>query len=272
MTQELAEDAVVAHENQPDPGSARPDISLLASPAVPLQRVRKAYEQVADQLREFILQGNLKPGHRLPTEVLLAKEFGVSRATVREALRLLAAQRLIETSKGPGGGSFVTVPSIDHISEFLHANINLLTALDEVSLDEFLELREILEVPAARLAATKRDPEMLHRLGESTPDFKTELSIPEQFVYNKQFHSIVVEGAGNTLLYVAAQPIFTVLQTALQRTALGPTFHQRVHDDHLRISEAIAAGSPDSAEREMRAHLAFLRPEYERAWRYARRS
>ncbi|MFL5846423.1 MAG: FadR/GntR family transcriptional regulator [Solirubrobacteraceae bacterium] len=237
---------------------------------MPVKRVRKAYEQVADQLRELILAGELRPGMRLPTEVMLAREFGVSRATIREALRVLAAHRLIETSKGTGGGSFVTLPSVDHISEFLHANINLLTASQEVSLDEFLEVRELLEVPAARLAAERRDPELLHRLDAATPEGKLGLTESEQFGYNKEFHSVVVEASGNTLLYVAAQPIFTVLQTALQRTDLGPAFHEQVHADHLRIGAAITSGNASAAEREMREHLAFLRPEYERVWRHAR--
>src|SRR5262249_20886659 len=86
--------------------------------AMSVRRVRKAYEQVADQLRDLILAGELSRGERLPNENMLAREFGVSRATVREALRLLAAQNLIRTAKGAGGGSYVTLPSVDHISEF----------------------------------------------------------------------------------------------------------------------------------------------------------
>src|SRR5437764_15085885 len=85
----------------------------------PVKRVRKAYEQVYDQLRELIMRGELVRGQRLPGEAELAREFGVSRGTVREALRLLAAQDLIRTAKGAGGGSFVTLPTADHVSEVL---------------------------------------------------------------------------------------------------------------------------------------------------------
>ena len=123
---------------------------------MPVRRVRKAYEQVADQLRELIMTGELAPGERLPNEALLAREFGVSRATVREALRVLAAQNLLRTAKGAGGGSYVTLPTVDHISEFLRSNINLLTESRDVTLDELIEARELLEVPAARLAAARR--------------------------------------------------------------------------------------------------------------------
>jgi len=69
-------------------------------PRLPLRRVRKSYEQVADQLRELIVTGELPQGGRLPTETELARSLGVSRATVREALRLLAAQGLVRTAKG----------------------------------------------------------------------------------------------------------------------------------------------------------------------------
>src|SRR5919206_988469 len=88
-----------------------------AVPAV--QRVRKAYEQVADQLRELITSGELAPGQRLPSEAALAVQFGVSRATIREALRVLLTQNLIRTTKGAHGGSFVNLPTVDHISAFL---------------------------------------------------------------------------------------------------------------------------------------------------------
>ncbi len=95
-------------------------------------------------------------GERLPNEIVLAAELEVSRATVREALRLLAAQSLIRTARGAGGGSYVTLPTVDHISEFLTANIGLLTDARDFTLDELIEARMLLEVPAARLAARRR--------------------------------------------------------------------------------------------------------------------
>ena len=151
---------------------------------MPVRRVRKAYEQVADQLRELIVSGELARGERLPNENTLAHEFGVSRATVREALRLLAAQNLIRTAKGAGGGSYVTLPSVDHISEFLHASINLLTEAQDVTLEEFLEARELLEVPAARLAAERRSSHDLDLLREAIPREPLKLATQEQLVYN----------------------------------------------------------------------------------------
>jgi len=239
---------------------------------VPVRRVRKAYEQVADQLRELIMAGELAPGERLPNEALLAREFGVSRATVREALRVLAAQNLLRTAKGAGGGSYVTLPTVDHISEFLRANINLLTDSQDVTLEELIEARELLEVPAARLAAKRRNEADLDRLRAAIPGEPLKLDTQEQFVYNKDFHSAVIECCGNTLLYIAAQPVFSALQTNLARSALGRRFHREINAHHRRIVAAVEAGDEDEAGGEMYRHLEFLVPFYEKAWRDLRRT
>lgn len=236
---------------------------------MPVRRVRKAYEQVADQLRELIVAGELARGERLPNETVLAAEFGVSRATVREALRLLAAQNLIRTAKGASGGSYVTLPTVDHISEFLHSSLNLLTESQHVSLEELLEAREALEVPAARLAALRRREPDVERLRAAIPAEPLKLPPQDQFAYNEEFHSVVIETCRNTLLSIAAQPIFTILQTNLARSALGRRFHRSINEHHRAIAAAIEAGDARGAEREMRLHLQFLRPFYEKAWRHA---
>ena len=199
--------------------------------AMPVRRVRKAYEQVNDQLRELIVSGALAPGERLPNEAVLAREFGVSRATVREALRILTAQNLIRTTKGAGGGSYVTLPTVDHISEFLRGNLKLLSESDRVTLDEFLEFRELIEVPAARLAAQRASGDDVDRLRESIPEQPLRMTTQEQFTYNKGFHS-------------------------------------SINQHHRGILAAIERGDADGAAEEMHAHLEFLRPAYQRAWRH----
>jgi DNA-binding FadR family transcriptional regulator len=225
---------------------------------------------VAARLRDRVLAGELEPGERLPTETVLASDFGVSRATVREALRLLAAQNLIRTAKGATGGSFVTLPSVDHVSESLRSGIGLLTEARDVSLDELLETRELLEVPAARLAARRREDEDVERLLAAIPGAPLRLGTQEQFVYNRDFHSVVLDACGNALLAIAAQPVFSVLQTHLSRSKLGPRFHGTINDHHRAIAAAIEAGDEETAGEEMVAHLRFLHPYYEKAWRQVR--
>ena len=240
-------------------------------PGMAVQRVRRAYEQVSDQLRALILSGELARGERLPNENALARDFGVSRATVREALRVLAAQNLIATAKGAGGGSYITRPTVDHISEFLLTSINLMTKSHDLSLDELLEARDLLEVPAARLAAQRRRDQDIEALEAAIDDEMLQLPANEQFAINKDFHSTLLGACGNQLILIAAQPLFMVLQTHLTRSSLGRNFHAGIHEQHRAISAAIAGGRPEEAEGEMRAHLAFLRPYYDRAWKQAGR-
>jgi GntR family transcriptional repressor for pyruvate dehydrogenase complex len=252
----------------PMPGNGGKSVAPVAFKA---RRVKKAYEQVADQLQEMIFRGVLARGDRLPSETALAGQYGVSRATVREALRLLAAQSLISTNKGAGGGSFVTLPSVDHISEFLNANIALMTASRDITLEEFLEAREMLEVPAARLAAKRRSRIELEHVSEAIPEQPLALDSEQQFAYNKGFHSAVVEASGNTLIVIAAQPIFSVLQTNLARTSLGREFHATINAHHREIADAIERGDADAAGSLMHEHLAYLPPFYEQAWKHAKK-
>jgi len=227
----------------------------------------KQYEQIAEQLRTLVVDGTLQPGARLPNEAVLAREYGVSRATLREALRSLAAQDLIRTAKGAGGGSFITLPSVEHVSSFVHSSITLMADANDVSLEDLLEARELLEVPAARLAANRRDDDELERLRETIPEEPLRLGPDQQFVYNQDFHSVVIDCCDNALLAIAAQPIFGVLQRNLARTKLGERFHRAINDQHRSIAAAIAAGDAEAAGGEMQAHLAYMRPYYERAWR-----
>ena len=243
-------------------------VSALGASGLTLRRVKRAYEQIADQFRELILVGKLKPGMRLPTEVELASQFGVGRSTVREALRQLSAEGLVRTAKGTGGGSYVAQPTLDRLSTFLSTNITLLSNSAEVSVAEFLEARELLEVPAARFAASRRSRDELDRLDDAVPapGSLDELTTGEQFVTNRDFHSTIIDICSNSLLTLAAAPIFVVLQTRLARTNLDDAFHLTINSHHRSIASEIAASDPDAAGAAMSEHLDWLRPVYERAW------
>ena len=163
-----------------------------------VRRVRKAYEQVADAAARADHRRARPPGERAcRTRRCSRAEFGVSRATIREALRVLAAQSLIRTAKGAGGGSYVTSRASSHISEFAALGHRPARATpSDLTLEELLEARELLEVPAARLAARRRGEEDMERLRESIPRRRRCGSArSEQFVYNRDFHTVVIEAA-----------------------------------------------------------------------------
>lgn len=231
-----------------------------------LRPVRKAYEQVYDQLRELIMRGELARGQRLPGEAALARQVGVSRGTVREALRLLAAHNLIRTAKGAGGGSFVTLPTVDHVSEAFQASIRLLNEAREVTAEEMLEARELLEPFAARMAARRRNEDDLDRLRACIIDDPVEFGTERQHLSNRAFHRALLEASENTLLVIAAEPVFAILATNMRRSEIDDATLARVNDDHRDIFNAVVRRDVEAAERHMREHLAMLRETYVRLW------
>ena len=228
--------------------------------AIWAHRIRPAYQQVADQLREFVLKGGLQLGQRLPVEAELSEMFGVSRSTVREALRVLSAQNLVRTVRGVGGGSFVTQPDAGHVTEFLQASLGLLSGSDEVTLDELLEAREMLEVPAARLAAERATDVDRTELQAclTTPD-----GADDELGKARDLHSIIAAAAHNSLLAVMADAVFNVLKIRYLPDRVVVDLAPGIDGDHELIVAAIVAGDGDKAAATMRDHLRSFRPVYQ---------
>ena len=237
-------------------------------PGLPVRRVLPAYQQVANQLQELIMKGTLAAGERLPAEGEMALQFGVSRSTVREALRGLSSQSLVHTKRGVNGGTFVAEPSAEHVQTYLETTIGLLSGADVVSVDEILEARELFEVPAARLAALRRDEDQIQRL-TSTLASGADADLAADFEGHKDFHVAVMEASGNRLLEVIARPVFSVLRTRFMRDKASPEFSAAVDGDHQDIHDAIAAGDAEAAAGLMHNHLERLRSMYKRIDRAA---
>ena len=235
-------------------------------PAFHAPKVLSAREQVALHLRQLIVNGDLLVGARLPTEEQLGEMFGVSRATVREALSTLAAENLIETTRGSAGGSRVAAPSLGNLADTLESNIRLLVAAEDVTLPELLEARQTLEVPAMSLAAARRDDDDLERMHAALVAEDANVSSSDQFAQHRDFHAAILEACGNRLLGLSAQPIFVVLQTRLGGRRDDPAFQDSINVHHLAIVEAIERQDAERAALEMARHLDFLRPHYERIW------
>ena len=227
-----------------------------------VDRVRPAYQQVADQLRDLILSGKLTAGDRLPAESDLAVNFGVSRSTAREALRVLASRDLIQTKRGTTGGTFVRRVQSQQVSEYLETSLGLMSGGDEISINDLLHARELLEVPSARLAAERREESHMLAFREAVGRELGGQGRATRFRQNKTFHQIVVEASGNQLLVMMTEPIFRVLQAKFLSDDHAPGFWSRVDDDHDQIMTAIEAGDGEAAEAAMAAHLTSLRRAY----------
>jgi len=217
-----------------------------------------AYQLLADDLREQITSGQLRPGERLPTEPELCQRSGVSRSTVREALRLLASQHLIVTTRGVTGGSYVAKPDAATLAESLSRGVSLLVSSVPVGLSELLEVREMLEVPAAGLAARRRTEADLAALGKTMFD-PVHDGLATKLTAQREFHRALAAATANPVFELLARPLYSVAnETEIVERAAVRLW--RLGDaDHRAILRAVAEGDVVAAEQAARTHLANLR-------------
>lgn len=219
------------------------------------------YEQVMDQIRDGIVRGVYKKGDMLPSEKELMQMTGVSRITVREALRALAEAGVIETRQGKG--SFVLVDR-DSLSP------DLATAEKQTEyFQRFLastEARLLLEPELARQAARKATPEDLERM-EAVLRRKQSRTLGEQEGFFDDFHQAIARAAGNPLLTGFLEHLFTQEQEGRSAFSLPLPDKQKrtstiLSDHHRKIFEAIRAGNGEFAYFYMKEHTLYLLSVY----------
>lgn len=241
--------------------------SLRAPVKLPVGRIRPAYEQVADRLRELIVSGRLKEGDRLPAVSDLATMFGVGRSTAREALRLLSSQNLVTSLRGAAGGTFVTVSDAGALRQYLEASIGLLSGNSRISADELLEARHVLEVPAARQAAERHSDDDIRRVKDAITREKDLLARGERglrFEDGQTFHHTVLDASGNRLLQAITAPVFRVVESRMISKINSVSMWKKIDTEHAKILEAIAARDADAAGQAMATHLDHLSRVYRR--------
>lgn len=190
------------------------------------------------------MEGTIVVGERLPVESSLAADFGVSRSTIREALRVLGSEGLIQTTRGVSGGSFVAETDPAPVSEYLESRLELLSGREAISADELLETRGLLEVAAAGLAAERRSEEHLDELRDALEE-------------EQEFHTVLLAAAQNRLLELMTVPVLRLASARLLDAGkTGPG--SGVDDDHEQILERIEAGDAEGAATATARHLGRL--------------
>lgn len=226
------------------------------------RRKRLAYQKVADDLRDRIVDGRLVVGDRLPTEEELAAEYEVSRSTIREALRALVARDLLVTRRGTAGGTYVAPVRIDQVTDYLETSIGMMSSVADIDVEEILVAREVLEVPAARRAANQRTDEDLELMREALDREKSLVGNKGRFSKHRTFHQLIAEASRNTLLEMMSEPVFRVLETKYLNDDLPHEVYEGLWHDHAAIFAAVEAGDGEAAARLMADHLASLRGVY----------
>jgi DNA-binding FadR family transcriptional regulator len=215
---------------------------------------------VAVEIQHHIQEQGLGPDDFLGREEDLAAEFGVSRPTLREALRLLASGNLIRATKGPGGGIFVARTAEEGMSRSLSDAIAMMLETGTVTLDELLEARLLLEVPLAGQAAYQADQETVRTLTEIVQrEAAAGPNDSEAYAAaDMELHRSLAEAAGNRMIQALTDWIFEVLQPSLIEVLQPAIVQSAILEHHQALLVAVERGDPVRAERVMKDHLLYL--------------
>lgn len=215
--------------------------------------VPKASEVLARELREKILSGELAEGAALPAERELVKQTQMSRATVREALRILEVQHLVRVRTGRAGGAFVQRPT----PKSMASSVSMLIRGQQIKLADLLETREALEPFCAESAARHRtddDLAVMDRANEIIAD--PDADLPTFLQANLDWHVAVATASHNELLIgfmiALSQAIYAGTENA---DFVDDAVRAETLRTHRLITAAIRAGESDAAGRRMRRHV-----------------
>jgi GntR family transcriptional regulator, transcriptional repressor for pyruvate dehydrogenase complex len=217
----------------------------------------RVFEGVAEQIRRAIVSGQLPPGSRLPPQRQLAETFGVGRSTLLAALRVLEESGLIVVRPGAKGGAYVTVPSIEQVSEAL----DLFLQRQGTTLQELAEFRQEVEGSALALAGQRATPEEIASLVTLVNQLRElnrqgEAAWPSVVSTELRLH--------RTLIALSHNRVSTAVMTAINATmerAFGclPYGHgDRILADWEAIVTALAAGRIGDAQAALRQHISFF--------------
>jgi GntR family transcriptional repressor for pyruvate dehydrogenase complex len=217
-----------------------------------LEREASLVERVTAQLEGLIFDGRLLVGESMPPERELARIFGVSRTVVREATARLAAQGLLELR--PGGGMAITSPSPAAVGR----SMTLMMRGESLQVDysKVLEVRRLLEVEIAGLAAQRRTPADLNRFAALLAEAAESQQDGERFpALDVDFHMALAQATKNVLFVALMETMSDILVGFRQIGYQVPGMPARSLYHHRAIYEQVAAGSAEGARNAMRCHL-----------------
>jgi len=252
--------------------ATRPQPTAKPAPAVPapefkLVRTRRAFEEVAAQVRALLFDGTLKAGDRMPPERELCQMLGVGRPALREALRSLEASGLLELRKGKTGGAFVTSGDTRVVS----GGMSDMLRLGKVSLEEMFEAREWLLSALVRPACRRITPPEIERLRENI-DRAEQLHaagrLEDRIDANFEFHWLVAEASRNQVATAVIRGLMDALRSVIReigtelppryfehRRALVKAFEKRDEDAAARLTATIVRSSEEIYKRLNQEHV-----------------
>jgi DNA-binding FadR family transcriptional regulator len=221
-------------------------------------RSREKPEQIADELRALIVSGQLEEGESLGREPDLVERFGVSRPSLREALRILEAEGLITVVRGVLGGVVAHQPS----ERMTARTAALVLQARNVTLGDVHQARSMIEPAAVRVLATSPSKKAVEELKALVEAQRAVIDDPEAFgKANAHFHERLIELSGNQTIGIVAEMLNEIIARAVTAVSQTPSkrnslpVRQRGIRSQERLIELIAIGASNDAEVHWRAHM-----------------
>tara|TARA_R110002167_G_scaffold57140_5_gene161985 strand:+ start:5433 stop:6167 length:735 start_codon:yes stop_codon:yes gene_type:complete len=219
-------------------------------------------KQIAENLRAAILDGRLQINERLPTEEELATRFSVSRPTIREALKRLAAQNLVRSRRGPTGGTFITRPTEEELRTTLTNATTLMVTLGEFDIEAITEARRELEKLCLRLAITRRTDQQLQLLAQEI-DLQQQPISDEAFCASDiRFHRTIVDATANPVLKFNMVSVIEALQPLMNMIANRSRERQVIINYHQQLLQSLIVQDLTQAQHCLDQLLDYLQQQY----------
>ena len=219
---------------------------------------RKAADVVAAALRRKIILGELSEGESFPPEGELLAELGVSKPTLRQAIRILESESLVNVRRGPRGGIHVSVPRVETAAGYAA------TVLEyrRTTTADLFEAAAALEGPCVAMLARSHTPDDLRRLRDAVAAEAGALDDPPRLLMlESDFHRLLIECSGNSTLRVLTEMVRIVIDVATRRyiSATRPAVHGPAvaagARTHRRVVDLIERGDAETAEALWRKHI-----------------
>jgi len=223
---------------------------------------KRLYEDVIKQIENLIINEKLKPGEKLPSERLLAEKLSVGRGTLREAFRVLESNGIIRSRTG--SGRFIRKINNNKII----CNENIIFKLEESSILEFLDAREIIETKIVETAAQKATDEDIKHIGEHINRNNEEEETEDYKKIRKdlEFHLAIARASHNFVFTNVMEYHVSLLNKIRGKTRLLKGRETNEHKEHQAIFEAIKEHNVEKAKKELLKHLKNVRESTYKAY------
>lgn len=215
----------------------------------------KVYEQVIEQIEDMITNGVLKKGDRLPSERELVEQLGISRASIREALRSLEIIGLIESKQGEG--NFIR----ENFDNTLFEPLSIMFMLNDCKIEEIFELRKVIEIETAALAAKKITTEEINELQMLVDNMKTSEDEDERVKDDAKFHYTIAKASGNFLILSILNTVSSLMDSFIKdarKNIINNQLKDSIDNEHEEILNALKLHNPNKASESMRKHMDLI--------------